>query len=185
MSLCNWSEYPQNTERQSFFRVVFSIGWLSRQYQKCKTRCFAQKMLQACDVSGAYKGVKNWEKRKEKSSMDCLKESKVHVTNKVFRTAYFIAKNCKSFSDYFELLELQKLNGLKLSVSIGELTTSSKRVILIVYLKCQSDEFEEPRFLGFDSAAKWNRWGNYWIFTSAFLNMVSMAIAWSRTWLHS
>ena len=43
--------------------------------------------------------------------VDRLNESEMNLTCKIFRTAYFIAKNCKPFSDHFELLELQELNG--------------------------------------------------------------------------
>lgn len=43
--------------------------------------------------------------------IDQLNESEINLTCKIFRTAYFIAKNSKPFSDHFELLELQELNG--------------------------------------------------------------------------
>ena len=47
--------------------------------------------------------------------VDRLNESEMDLTCKIFRTAYFVAKKCRPFSDHLELLELQELNGAEIS----------------------------------------------------------------------
>ena len=47
--------------------------------------------------------------------IDRLNESEIDLTSKIFRTAYFVAKKCRPFSDHLELLELQELNGAEIS----------------------------------------------------------------------
>lgn len=49
---------------------------------------------------------------------DSMNESHLASTKSVFRTAYYIAKSDRPYSDHFELLELQKLNGVDIGVGL-------------------------------------------------------------------
>ena len=54
--------------------------------------------------------AKSHEKTFEKQ-VDSMNKEQVRTTEKVLRTAYFIAKKDRPFSDQPDLLELQELNG--------------------------------------------------------------------------
>ena len=43
--------------------------------------------------------------------MYSLNKSEVDATCKIFRTAYYIAKNDKPYTDHYDVLQLQELNG--------------------------------------------------------------------------
>ena len=46
--------------------------------------------------------------------VDRLNKSEMDLTCKIFRSAYFVAKKWRPFSDHLELLELQELNGAEI-----------------------------------------------------------------------
>ena len=47
--------------------------------------------------------------------LDRLNESEMDLTSKIFRTAFFVAKKCRPFSDHLKLLQLQELNCAEIS----------------------------------------------------------------------
>nr|CAD7417612.1 unnamed protein product [Timema poppensis] len=106
---------------------------------------------------------------------DRLNEIEVEATNKVYRSAYVIAKDDRPYYDHAELSQLQQLNGAvispcvqsrfkvaniidhslqtyngKVSVIIDESTTLSTRTTSIVYLKCEKDKSTDTHFIFLD-----------------------------------
>lgn len=49
---------------------------------------------------------------------DKMNASHLECTIKVFRSAYYLAKNDRPYSDHFELLELQQLNGIDIGIGL-------------------------------------------------------------------
>lgn len=49
---------------------------------------------------------------------DKMNLSNLESTIKVFRSAYYLAKNDRPFSDYSKLLQLQKMNGVDIGVGL-------------------------------------------------------------------
>lgn len=56
--------------------------------------------------------------------VDKWNESQLETTKTVFRTAYSIAKNNRPCTDHYELLELQKMNGLDVGVGLHSKRTA-------------------------------------------------------------
>ena len=116
-------------------------------------------------------------REKEKQKMNKLAEKMVdddeNLNSKAFRTAYYLAKKHRPFSDYQSLLELQEANGSTFGVGlrsrysatqivshiahietgssfavlIDESTTVSNKSALVIYLKCVAKPDGEPSFM--------------------------------------
>jgi len=63
-----------------------------------------------------------------KANVVSQKEEQYHATSNVFRTAYYIAKNNRPYTDHSGLIDLQRLNG----VDVGRLLHSSTMCVDIV-----------------------------------------------------
>lgn len=59
----------------------------------------------------AEKILKEADKQKLEVIVDKMNDSEICSTSKVFRTAYYIAKHDRPYSDHFDLLKLQEMNG--------------------------------------------------------------------------
>ncbi|GBN73830.1 E3 SUMO-protein ligase KIAA1586 [Araneus ventricosus] len=79
--------------------------------------------------------------------LDEMNESHLESTVKVFRSAYYLGKSDRPFSDHFQLLELQQLNIVdigKISVLIDESTSLGAKYALIVYSNCEISKERPP-----------------------------------------
>lgn len=59
--------------------------------------------------------MKKSERGTLEETVDNMNREEVSATEKVFRTAYYLAKSDRPFTDYFQLIELQELNGASFS----------------------------------------------------------------------
>lgn len=57
--------------------------------------------------------------------VDTMNEKHLETTKTVFRTAYYIAKNNRTYSDHFNLLELQNINGIDIGVGLHSRNTAA------------------------------------------------------------
>jgi hypothetical protein len=57
---------------------------------------------------------------------DAMYEKHLETTKTVFRTAYYLAKNNRPYSDHFNILELQKINGIDIGVGLHSRNTAAE-----------------------------------------------------------
>lgn len=56
---------------------------------------------------------------------DSMNEKHLETTKTVFRTAYYLAKNNRPYSDHFDLLQLQNTNGIDIGVGLHSRNTAA------------------------------------------------------------
>ncbi|XP_076829399.1 E3 SUMO-protein ligase KIAA1586-like [Brachyhypopomus gauderio] len=90
--------------------------------------------------------------------VDTINRAFIDKTEKVFRSAYFLAKQDRPYSDHPHLIELQELNGVDLGIGLRiglrivylRLQTRIGLRLRIVYLKCQVLQNGEPHYMFLD-----------------------------------
>ena len=65
------------------------------------------------------------EKKKMEKVVDDMNKADVDATIKVFRTAYYVAKNERPYSDHPKLIELQVLNGGDIGIGLRSLFSAT------------------------------------------------------------
>ena len=58
--------------------------------------------------------------------MDKSNMMELEATQRIFRTAYYLAKNNRPYSDHGDLIELQQINGVDLGVSLHSRHTAQQ-----------------------------------------------------------
>ena len=69
--------------------------------------------------------------------VDVMNASHIELTQKVIRTAYYIAKNHKPYSDHPDLIELQTLNGANLGMCLYSRSTATVVIDMIASEMCR------------------------------------------------
>ncbi|KAI6656153.1 hypothetical protein LOD99_1486 [Oopsacas minuta] len=69
--------------------------------------------------------------------VDVVNASRIELTQKVIRTAYYIAKNDKPYSNHPDLIELQTLNGANLGMCLYSRSTATVMIDMIASEMCR------------------------------------------------
>ena len=85
------------------------------------------------------------EKQTIEKEVDTMNEADIAKTEKVLRTAYFLAKEDRPFSDHPHLLELQQMNGVHLGIGLRSRFTATNMVdhIATDMRKCACDQIRK------------------------------------------
>ena len=76
-------------------------------------------------------------KERLEERFDVIHASHVELTKKVVRTAYYIAKNDKPYSDHPDLIELHTLNGANLGICLYSRSTATLMIDMIASEMCK------------------------------------------------
>lgn len=91
--------------------------------------------LKRHEESISHKAAEEIQKKKEDKSIECkiekLSEKAITQCSKLMRTAYSIAKNNRSYTEYEEIVALQELNGVDLGISLHSRQTCTRMIDVI------------------------------------------------------
>jgi hypothetical protein len=99
---------------------TFSVSFYGAD-KKAKLKSLRKKILRHKDSANHINAIKTKERSKKailEKHVDQINKEEIQTTEKVLRTAYFLAKNDRPFTDHPDLLELQELNGANVGIGL-------------------------------------------------------------------